>query len=70
MKLEGLRPSLTPIFEGPFKVIQNDGKNFKILYNNKEKIVNIDKLKPAFLLRQFHDNYPLQKEKKVTFVIN
>ena len=44
------RKSLTPRYEGPYKVIKRFSKNFIILRANKNYSVSIDRLKPAFIL--------------------
>jgi hypothetical protein len=41
---------LQPLYEGPYKVIERGDKSFKILVVNKNTIVSIDRLKPAFII--------------------
>lgn len=43
--------SLKSAYTGPHKVIQRGDKTYKILMNNKEVTVSIDRVKPAFILR-------------------
>lgn len=42
-----LRPSLTPPYDGPYKVEEKSAKIFKVLKNNKTINVSIDRIKPA-----------------------
>lgn len=41
--------SLQNPYDGPYKVITRNVKTFKILINNQNKTVSIDRLKPAFV---------------------
>ncbi|XP_061729197.1 uncharacterized protein LOC133534126 [Cydia pomonella] len=50
-----IRGSLTPAYSGPHKVLVREDKIFKILLNNKEVTVSIDRLKPAFMLDNVKD---------------
>ena len=49
LRVAAVRRSLTPPYDGPFPVLQRGEKTFKILKGNKEHLVSIDRLKPAFL---------------------
>ena len=40
---------LTAPYDGPFPVLQQTPKTFTILKNNKEIVVSIDRVKPAFV---------------------
>ena len=45
------RPSLTPPYRGPYKVLQRSDKAFLIvLQNGREDWISIDRLKPAYLI--------------------
>lgn len=65
------RGSLTPAYSGPHKVQVRGDKVFKILLNNKEVTVSIDRLKPAFTLENVNDtlvpdNPPQNSQLKTT----
>lgn len=47
-----VRSPLTPPYDGPFKVIQRDGKHFTIQMPLRTTVVSIDRLKPAHLLNE------------------
>ncbi|XP_071041945.1 uncharacterized protein [Parasteatoda tepidariorum] len=49
LRSDAPKPSLAPKFSGPHQVLARYEKTFKILVNEKEVIVNIDRLKPAFI---------------------
>lgn len=51
-KINGLKPSLTPRYEGPFKILEKHQKYFVIYKNNKPTTLSIDQLKPAFMLNE------------------
>ena len=48
-RVDLVRKSLQPPYEGPFKVIKRMPKIFLLQINNKERWVSVDRLKPAFL---------------------
>ncbi|XP_054713543.1 uncharacterized protein LOC129223004 [Uloborus diversus] len=50
VRLDAVKKSLQPPYEGPYEVLKRMDKNFLISVNDKEKIVHIDRLKPAFLI--------------------
>lgn len=54
---------LTQPYAGPYKVLQRDEKYFKILYSDNEKIISIDRLKPAYLLQSDTDEQMTQLHK-------
>jgi hypothetical protein len=41
---------LQPFYDSPYKVIERGDENVKILVNNKNTIVSIDRLKPVFII--------------------
>lgn len=45
-----LTKSLTPPYSGPYKIISRAEKYYKILQADTEKIISLDRLKPAFTL--------------------
>ena len=48
LRVDAVRRPLTPPYDGPFLVLERGPKTFKILKNNKEVVVSVDRLKPAF----------------------
>ena len=48
LRCDALKPSLAPNFSGPHKVLARNEKTFKIMVNDKEVVVSLDRLKPAF----------------------
>lgn len=61
------RGSLTPAYSGPHKVLTRGHKVFKILVNNRETTVSIDRLKPAFMLSvQDEEPPPVVPQDRVT----
>ena len=49
LRVDAVRKPLVPPYEGPFPVLLRGQKTFKILRNNKEVVVSVDRLKPAFI---------------------
>ncbi|GFU47698.1 integrase catalytic domain-containing protein [Nephila pilipes] len=49
-RVEGLKPSLTEPYQGPFEVLSRTDKHFTININDRTATISIDRLKPAFLL--------------------
>ncbi|XP_054720870.1 uncharacterized protein LOC129230493 [Uloborus diversus] len=49
LRIDSLRKSLEPTYSGPHEVLARQEKTFRIKINNKEAVVSIDRLKPAFL---------------------
>ena len=52
----GYKPPLTPLYKGPFLVLRDSDKAFKIDIQGHYDWVSIDRLKPAYVLpvpRQF-----------------
>ncbi|GFQ73721.1 gag-Pol polyprotein [Trichonephila clavata] len=50
VRVEGLKPSLTAPYQGPFEVLSRTDKHFTIKINDRTSTISIDRLKPAFLL--------------------
>jgi hypothetical protein len=50
LRNDTVKGPLQPPYDGPYKVIERGDKSFKILINNKNTIVSIDRLKPAFII--------------------
>ncbi|GBM92792.1 hypothetical protein AVEN_117489-1 [Araneus ventricosus] len=51
LRTDALRKGLQSPYEGPFQVLDRHEKLFKINKNGKELTVNIDRVKPAYVLR-------------------
>ena len=49
LRIEGLRPSLSPIYEGPYLVLQRNSKYFTILCWEGERKVSVDRIKVAYV---------------------
>ncbi|XP_037529459.1 uncharacterized protein LOC119406796 [Rhipicephalus sanguineus] len=43
------RPSLTPAYDGPFRVLHRSPETSSLLQNGREETVSLDRLKPAYL---------------------
>jgi hypothetical protein len=56
LRFDAVRAPLRPPYDGPFFVLDRTDKNFKIRKDNKDIVVSIDRLKPAFLLAE--DSHP------------
>ncbi|XP_075157765.1 uncharacterized protein LOC142231032 [Haematobia irritans] len=52
VRIDAVRKPLQRPYEGPFKVVSRTNKIFKIIQNGKEKVISIDRLKPAFILNE------------------
>ncbi|GFU04183.1 gag-Pol polyprotein [Trichonephila clavipes] len=50
VRVEGLKPSLTAPYQGPFEVLSRTDKHFTIKINDRTSTISIDRLKPAFQL--------------------
>ena len=51
VRCDAVTKPLTPPYTGPFKVIKKTDKYFNIQQGDTEKIISIDRLKPAFTLK-------------------
>ncbi|XP_035227333.1 uncharacterized protein LOC118199555 [Stegodyphus dumicola] len=45
---DAVKPPLTPPYDGPVKVCERNNKHFTVLVRDKETVLGIDRLKPAF----------------------
>jgi len=52
LRIDAVQPPLQPRYEGPYAVLERHDKNFKIQRDNGTVLVSIDRLKPAFVLRE------------------
>ena len=61
---------LQPPYDGPYQVIQRGTKTFTVKINNKNVIVSIDRLKPAFIVSDDIEQQQLETsaETLVTFI--
>ncbi|GBN73262.1 hypothetical protein AVEN_58256-1 [Araneus ventricosus] len=50
VKRRPIKRALATPFEGPFPVKKRQDKNFVVLVNGQEKVISVDRLKPAVLL--------------------
>lgn len=48
---DSVRGSLQPQYTGPYQVLDRGDKTFKILFKGKSVTVSIDRLKPAYMLK-------------------
>ena len=62
LRVDRVRKSLEPPYEGPFLVTERTPKYFTIEIKGKEMNVTIDRLKPAFILANENENFPDIKE--------
>lgn len=61
LRIDAVRKPLVPPYCGPYKVLERNKKNFKILINNKISYISIDRLKPAYILDEFHGDKENEK---------
>ncbi|XP_055622389.1 uncharacterized protein LOC129765958 [Toxorhynchites rutilus septentrionalis] len=47
---DSVRPSLSPPYDGPFKVLSRNSKHFKVDVKGRTTNVSIDRLKPAYTM--------------------
>lgn len=66
---EMLKKSLTPTYDGPYRVLSRNDKVYEIQYYNRKGFVSIDRLKPAYILsdsdldtskENIHNDNPVQ----------
>ncbi|KAL1448544.1 hypothetical protein WDU94_003598 [Cyamophila willieti] len=51
---DAVKPPLQPPYNGPYRVLERTDKVFKLLINDKESSISIDRLKPAYLESDSH----------------
>lgn len=49
VRTDAVKHTLQPPYEGPYKIMKREGKLFTLLIKGKEKVINMDRLKPAFI---------------------
>ncbi|GFR07315.1 retrovirus-related Pol polyprotein from transposon 412 [Trichonephila clavata] len=59
LRTDSLRKGLQPPYEGPYKVVDRTEKVFRIVRHGKEVSVSIDRLKPAYILKESED-FPVE----------
>lgn len=52
LREDAIRKPLVPPYSGPHRVVKRSEKNFVILLRDKEVVVSIDRVKPAYLLAE------------------
>ncbi|GFS86396.1 gag-Pol polyprotein [Trichonephila clavipes] len=66
VRVEGLKPSLTAPYQGPFEVLSRTDNHFTIKVNDRTSTISIDRLKSAFLL---NDTDSTKECRKVTIPV-
>lgn len=72
LRVDAVQPPLQPRYEGPYVVLERHAKDYKIQRNANAVMVSIDRLKPAFILKEdptstdhtYAVNSEIEKEKK------
>lgn len=52
LRVDRIQSTLSSPYEGPFKVLKRNSKNMVLLINEHPKTVNIDTVKPAFMVEK------------------
>ncbi|KAJ0184363.1 hypothetical protein K1T71_000786 [Dendrolimus kikuchii] len=53
---DAIRKPLTPIYEGPYPVLERNTKTFILQLPNRKLNISIDRLKPAYLINEQNEN--------------
>jgi hypothetical protein len=56
LRNDTVKGPLQPPYDGPYKVIERGDKHFEIRINDKNVIVSIDRLKPAFIINDDNEH--------------
>ena len=67
VRIDKVKPSLHPRYDGPFEVIKRLRKGFVLNVNGKNDTVSIDRLKPAFGILSVSKDSSMKKKKTVSF---
>lgn len=54
LREDAVRRPLVPPYSGPHKVLSRTQKHYKILIGERESVVSLDRLKPAYLINDHH----------------
>ena len=46
---DGVRTTLQPPYDGPYKVLQRNNKHYALEISGKQMVVSLDRLKPAYI---------------------
>lgn len=65
-----LKPTFSPLYEGPFKIVSRTDKFMTIFKNGKDFTVSIDRVKPAYLLNDVVELPVTSTVKRVRFDID
>ncbi|GFS90354.1 gag-pol polyprotein [Nephila pilipes] len=69
-RVDGLKPSLTVHYQGPFEILSWTYKHFTNKKNDKTTMISIDQLKPAFLLNDTNSTKePFHEQKNSSSVV-
>ncbi|XP_052890336.1 uncharacterized protein K02A2.6-like [Anopheles moucheti] len=52
VRVDTVRPALTPPYQGPYKVLGRTGKSFQVLINGRTNNISIDRLKPYYFVQE------------------
>ncbi|KAG8181039.1 hypothetical protein JTE90_024785 [Oedothorax gibbosus] len=55
VRRDSVKKPLQPPYDGPFKVLDRTDKTFTLDINTKRSVINIDRLKPAFIIAEDMD---------------
>ena len=62
LRLDGSRKPLQRPYQGPFKILDRTDKTYTLELPNKSMVVSIDRLKPAFMLKEDTKVFPPIKD--------
>ncbi|KAL0869854.1 hypothetical protein ABMA27_006060 [Loxostege sticticalis] len=66
VRTDAVKKPLTPPYEGPYRVLEKQTKFYKLEVKNKTAVISVDRLKPAFILRNDEVYDPLTCVKNET----
>lgn len=52
IRRDAVTPALQPTYDGPYQVMKRSAKNFRLKINGRSVTITIDRLKPAYILRE------------------
>lgn len=75
IRIDAVKPPLTPPFKGPFEALERGDKFFKLLVNGKEAVISIDRLKAVnvappdeVVIKSGSSNLAIKNTKKKDYV--